>query len=433
MEYASYKRHQQPTSLVETRLQEFTTQLDNFFKHSNQSSEILNALFEQYCPSSSSIYESIIYVYSNSLNKPKVNKLLNKTIEYLHLNNDENLLKTSYYLKELKFNEQTEQCNLLHNAIIKNYENIFQLLLKSGFNPNSLLSDRKTPLSICVVTNTIDPRKRLEYIQLLIEHGANPIIQDVNNSSPFKRLCGMESNYPIVYNFFRDYLLSVYPEQIEFEFNDGLQNGLYNFCVPIVIDLLEHGAISNAFKTIDSFEYFLSQMASTIFKERRSISHIDPFILCLIQIILHHIPCENYSICIQKFFQLIYIPGVCFETNNDPCNHPSMTNVKKLLYVSFHYGYLTKIIANKIRTNDLSKILTMSMQNSLILQTKRRQLIDTLNQYFDELTMIYHENPLSLKLFSIRKIRQSMIKLNQKNIEQLNISRHLKNSLLLKQ
>ncbi|CAF1562814.1 unnamed protein product, partial [Rotaria sp. Silwood1] len=96
------------------------------------------------------------------------------------------------------------------------------------------------------------------------------------------------SNYPIVYNFFRDYLLSVYPEQIEFEFNDGLQNGLYNFCVPIVIDLLEHGAISNAFKTIDSFEYFLSQMASTIFKERRSISHIDPFILCLIQIILHH-------------------------------------------------------------------------------------------------------------------------------------------------
>ncbi|CAF4158904.1 unnamed protein product, partial [Rotaria sordida] len=172
MEDESHKRREKSISLVEVRLQEFGTQLDNFFKNSNQSPEILNTLFQQYCPSSSSIYESIIYVYSNSLNKPRINKLLNKTIEYLHLNNDENLLKNPYHLKEIKFNEQIEQCHLLHDAIIKNYENIFQLLLKSGFNPNSLLSDHKTPLSICVVTNAIDPRKRLEYIQLLIEHGA---------------------------------------------------------------------------------------------------------------------------------------------------------------------------------------------------------------------------------------------------------------------
>ncbi|CAF3783344.1 unnamed protein product [Rotaria sordida] len=433
MEDESHKRREKSISLVEVRLQEFGTQLDNFFKNSNQSPEILNTLFQQYCPSSSSIYESIIYVYSNSLNKPRINKLLNKTIEYLRLNNDENLLKNPYHLKEIKFNEQIEQCHLLHDAIIKNYENIFQLLLKSGFNPNSLLSDHKTPLSICVVTNAIDPRKRLEYIQLLIEHGANPIIRDVNNSSAFKRLCGMESNYPIVYNFFRDYLLSVYPDQIEFEFNAGLQNAFYNFCIPIVTDLLEHGAILNEFKNVDSLEYFLSQIASTIFKERRSISYIDSFILCLIQIILHHIPCENYSICIEKFFRLIYIPGVCFEANNDPCHHPSVTNVKKILYLSFHYGYLTKTIANEIRTKDLPKILTIPMQNSFVLQAKRQQLVDTLNQYFDELKMIYHENPVSLKLFSIRKIRQSMIKVNQKNIEQLNISRHLKNSLLLQQ
>ncbi|CAF3281915.1 unnamed protein product, partial [Rotaria sp. Silwood2] len=157
-----------------------------------------------------------------------------------------------------------------------------------------------------------------------------------------------ESNYPIVYNFFRDYLLSVYPDQVEFEFNAGLQNALYNFCVPIVTDLLKHGAILNLLTKVDSFEYFLSEIASIIFKERRSISYIDSFILCLIQIILHHIPCENYSICIEIFLKLIYIPGVCFEANNDPCNHPSMTNVKQLLYLSSHYGYLTKKINESI-------------------------------------------------------------------------------------
>ncbi|CAF2376661.1 unnamed protein product [Rotaria sp. Silwood2] len=242
-----------------------------------------------------------------------------------------------------------------------------------------------------------------------------------------------ESNYPIVYNFFRDYLLSVYPDQVEFEFNAGLQNALYNFCVPIVTDLLEHGAILNLLTKVDSFEYFLSEIASIIFKERRSISYIDSFILCLIQIILHHIPCENYSICIEIFLKLIYIPGVCFEANNDPCNHPSMTNVKQLLYLSSHYGYLTKKIINEIRTKDLPKILIIPMQNSFVTQAKRQQLVDRLNQYFDELTMIYHENPVSLKLFSIRKIRQSMIKVNQKNIEQLNISQHLKNLFLLQQ
>ncbi|CAF2521959.1 unnamed protein product [Rotaria sp. Silwood2] len=73
------------------------------------------------------------------------------------------------------------------------------------------------------------------------------------------------------------------------------------------------------------------------------------------------------------------------------------------------------------------------MQNPFVTQAKRQQPVDRLNQYFDELTMIYHENPVSLKLFSIRKIRQSMIKVNQKNIEQLNISQHLKNLFLLQQ
>ncbi len=116
------------------------------------------------------------------MHKPTISKLLDKTIEYLHLNNREN----SY-----KITEQTENCILLHNAIAKNYENIFQLLLKCGFNPNSLLSDHKTPLLIAVVSNNIHPTKRLEYIQFLIAYGANAIIPDNANVSPFKRLCGM--------------------------------------------------------------------------------------------------------------------------------------------------------------------------------------------------------------------------------------------------
>ncbi|CAF3641390.1 unnamed protein product [Rotaria socialis] len=431
MKKALLERHDQSTSLVEAKMREFGTQLDEFFKNSNQSPEILHALFEQHCLSS--IHESIIFIYWNSLNKPKINRLLDRTIEYLQLNKEENLIKNPYYLKEIEFNEQIKNSALLHDAIMKNYENIFLLLLKSGFNSNNLLPDRKTPLSMCVVVNNIDPRKRLNYIQLLIEQGANAIVRDVNNVSPFQRLCGMESNYPVVYNFFRDYLLSVYPDEIESEFNSGLETALFNWCVPIVTDLLEHGATFDALKNVYSFEKFLSDLASIMFEIRRSISYIDPFILCFIQIILHNSPCENYSICIERFIQSIYIPGVCFEANSNPCEHPSMANVKNFLYLSVHFGYLSKTVSDRIRRQDLPKILTMPTENLLASQAQRQKLVDTLNQHFDELTVKYHKNPVSLKLFSIRKIRQSMMKVNQKNIEQLNISQYLKKMLYSEQ
>ena len=158
----------------------------------------------------------------------------------------------------------------------------------------------------------------------------------------------LESNYPTVYNFFRDYLYSVYPDQVQTEYNAGLKNALYNWCVPIITDLLEHDAILDTLAKVDSFVIFLTEIASTIFTERRSISYIGPVILCLIQILLHNIPCENYSRRIEKFFELIYIPGVCFESNNDPFNHPSMNNLKRFLSLSFHYGYLTRSGANEI-------------------------------------------------------------------------------------
>ncbi len=190
MEKRVQNAHEKSSSLADLRSREFGTQLDNFFRNSNQSTDILNALYQQYCPSSS-IYESIIYLYTNSLNKPTMNRLLDKSIEYLHLNNDDTLLETPFDLQQIKCNEEIKDCNLLHHAITRNHENIFQLLLKFGFNPNSLLSDHKTPLSIAVVSNNISPVKRLEYIQLLIAHEANPLIRDVNDVSPFQRLCGM--------------------------------------------------------------------------------------------------------------------------------------------------------------------------------------------------------------------------------------------------
>ena len=196
---------------------------------------------------------------------------------------------------------------------------------------------------------------------------------------------------------------------------------------------MEHGAILNALTKVNLFEHLLSRIALSIFTERRSISYIDPFILCLIQMILHHIPCENYSICMEKFIQLIYIPGVRFVANNDPCNYPSMINIKNILYLLFHYGYITMITVNEIRTNYLPIILTTPLQNSFASQIQRQELVNMLNQYFNELTIKYHQTPVSLKLLSIRKIRWSMIKVNQKNIDQLNISRHLKNEFLLKQ
>ncbi|CAF4205504.1 unnamed protein product [Adineta steineri] len=182
--------------------------------------------------------------------------------------------------------------------------------------------------------------------------GGNPLLRDINDASPFERLCGMESNDPIVYTFFRDYLLFNYSDQVQIELNAGLQNTLYNWRLPVTNDLLEYGTILDALKTTDSLENFFSQIAATFFKECRSIAYIDLFTSCLIQILLHN-----------------------------------------------------------------------------ILST-RQKLFDTLNQYIDELEIKYQQNPVSLALLSTRKIRQSMIQVNQRNTEQLHLNTHLKNTLL---
>ncbi len=99
-------------------------------------------------------------------------------------------------------------------------------------------------------------------------------------------------------------------------------------------------------------------------------------------------------------------------SNHDPFNYPSIIHFKKFLFLSFHYGYFTKKCADFIRT--------------------QQQLFDILSQYFDELTIKYHQNPVSLTLLFTRKIRQLMNNTTQKKLEQLNLSEHLKILLLLK-
>lgn len=166
----------------DARIPAITCHLKTFFNDSNtQSPVILKTILEEHYPSTS-IYEIIISLYSNSLYKPILSKLIDQTVEYLYLNNNEN---------NYQINEQIKNSKLLHNAISKEHEHILRFLLQSGFNPNSLLSDHKTPLSIAVVNNKISPTKRLEIIQLLIRYGANAVIPDNTNVSPFKRLCGM--------------------------------------------------------------------------------------------------------------------------------------------------------------------------------------------------------------------------------------------------
>ncbi|CAF1065699.1 unnamed protein product [Adineta steineri] len=80
MKKTHVNKRKQSLSLADQRLQDFTSELDVFFQNSNQSFDLLNILFKQYHPSLS-IYESILNIYSNSLHKPTLNQLLDKTIE----------------------------------------------------------------------------------------------------------------------------------------------------------------------------------------------------------------------------------------------------------------------------------------------------------------------------------------------------------------
>ena len=73
-----------------------------------------------------------------------------------------------------------------------------------------------------------------------------------------------------MYVFFRDHLLFNYADRAADELNGGLLTALLNGSLPIVIDLLEHGAILVPLQQIDSLIKLLYQRALTIFVERGS-------------------------------------------------------------------------------------------------------------------------------------------------------------------
>ena len=233
-----------------------------------------------------------------------------------------------------------------------------------------------------------------------------------------------------MYLYFRDHLLSTYPDRASGELNGGLLNALFNWSSPIVTDLLEHGAILVPLQRMDSFTTLLHQLASTIFVERRSTSLINPLILCLIEILRYGIPCDDYSVFIEQFFQLIYIPGVCSQLNSDPENQPSLANMKKLLHLAFHYGYLSRGKANEIRTAHIPLILEAPIRNPSVMPATRQTLVSTLNQYFDELDVKYYRDPPALTLLAIRRIRQSVISMDRNTMEKLDLAIHMKGLLL---
>jgi len=146
-------------------------------------------------------------------------------------------------------------------------------------------------------------------------------------------------------------------------------------------------------------------------------------------------PVKIIHFLLKFFFQKIYVPAVCFESNVDPINQPSLSIVKSFLYLCSHYGRMTKTTIDQLRTVHLPSIMAKHIQNSLVnsltLRASRQLLVNTLTQYLDELARKYHQNSVTLKLISARLIRRSMIKLNEEQIEQLNIAQHIKRVLWL--
>ena len=168
-------------SSADERLKTVAVQLEEFFQSPNQTSDALIALLQGNAPPSSSISETIVDLFSQSVNRPSLSKLLDRAVRYLHLDQEEKLIE-----------QKSEQPrNLIHQTVMKNYPSLFGFLLKHGWDPNSALPDQKTPLSIAVVSNPTDPVQRLSYIETLLAHGADPLMADVNDVLPFKRLCGM--------------------------------------------------------------------------------------------------------------------------------------------------------------------------------------------------------------------------------------------------
>lgn len=172
------------TLLGDESLRKLTDELIAFFKDPNASTNTLLTLIKDHCPSSS-VVEGIIALYSAAKLRPTLCKYLNQVVKVLKLHQQQ---------QQAEFPLDAEiTSDLLHHAVSKDYEYLFQLLIQAGVSPNALSKDQKTPLSIAVVCHQFNPMKRLEYVQRLLVNGADAMITDVKGDSSFKRLCGMGS------------------------------------------------------------------------------------------------------------------------------------------------------------------------------------------------------------------------------------------------
>ncbi|CAF0903743.1 unnamed protein product [Didymodactylos carnosus] len=405
-------------------------------------------LFEKHFPYSSINQQLFLissFCKSKQLNISRI--ILNKIASILEDKQEaeENIGQNSYCLRRLrssvchlkeyqltKFNNTLQ--SPLHDSVVHDCNHIFKLLLKAGFDTNvQLTTDRKTPLQFAVVFMTNDVSRRFYYVQALLAYNANLLVQDINNVTPFKRLCGLESNYPILYKYVRDYLLINYPDQCRYEFDCGLKNALYYWNISIIRNLLQYGSVIKPFQNCDAFIQLIKNISSTMFIERRSLIYVDTFLLCIIELLYYNVPCENYQLLIEHIFEFIYLRAVCCELNTNSTTCPSLTIVKHFLRLSVYYGYLDPN-ANCIR-KQLSTMITAPVPRSPYtsiksIQIHRQSIYDTLIQYLDYLRNMY-KKPLKLDLLCSRQIRMYMFNFNDQSIESLPLAQHLKNKIFI--
>ena len=178
--------------LADDLVQELFYRLENFFNGSNPSVADLHGILQEY-QAASSTAAMIIDLFSRCLITPMSCIALDKAAEFLQLHMNDELARTLDSVRLDATANERQYATLLQTTIIRDFAHLFKLLLLSGCNPNSKLSDKKTPLAIAVVSNLVQPTTRLEFIQCLFDRGADPLLADIYGVTPFQRLCGLGS------------------------------------------------------------------------------------------------------------------------------------------------------------------------------------------------------------------------------------------------
>ena len=173
-------------------------ELERLFKEPNPSANDVLEKIQSLSPDLSPV-DSLIFLYADWKYRPMTARLLNRVVQFLgvHLETQDSTF----------FRNGPVDPGLLHHTIVQNNGAMFQLFLRLGVSPNGFSKDGKTPLSLAVVSQPETNVQRLEYVRTLLEHGADPLLCDSRNDSPFKRLCGMGQLHASSIDFLRSLLL----------------------------------------------------------------------------------------------------------------------------------------------------------------------------------------------------------------------------------